>query len=115
MRSDLFVYLSGPLTAKHGYTVEENVAAATKVYWECLRRGVPAFCPHLSAAFPSAFDIDYTVWIEYDYRIIERSTHVLLLPRWEQSSGALLEKAYAEKYGIPVVESLDAILEGVPV
>ena len=27
MRCDLFVYLSGPMTAAHGYGVDDNVAA----------------------------------------------------------------------------------------
>lgn len=113
MRRDLFVYLSGPITAKNGRTVEQNVADAVAVYLDCLRRGVPAFCPHLSGAFPSAFEIDYETWIDYDFAIIDRCTHVVMLPRYEESSGALRERAYAESIGKPVVYSigeLDAVL-----
>ena len=40
MRTDLFVYISGPMTAKHGYTVEENVAAGLRIFLDCLKRGV---------------------------------------------------------------------------
>src|SRR5574342_1232287 len=60
---DVFVYLSGPITAKYGYTVEQNVAQALKVYLDCLRAGVTCFCPHLSGAFPSAFDVPYETWL----------------------------------------------------
>jgi hypothetical protein len=109
MNRDVFVYLSGPITAKHGYTVEENVAAAVKVYLECLRRGIPAFCPHLSGAFPSAFNVDYETWIAYDFAVIERCTHVMMLPRWETSAGAVREKAHAEALGCAVVHSLDEL------
>ena len=109
MRLDVFVYLSGPITAKHGYSVEDNVASAIRVYWACLRAGIPAFCPHLSAAFPTAFEIHYENWMAYDYAVIDRCTHVLLLPRWETSAGALQEKAYAEARGLPVVQSIGEI------
>lgn len=49
------VYLSGPMTAKHGFSIEENVAAGVKVFLACLKQGIPAICPHLSGAFPSAW------------------------------------------------------------
>jgi hypothetical protein len=110
MRKDIFVYLSGPITAKHGYTVEENVAAATRVYWELLKRRIPAFCPHLCGSFPTAWAvIPYEAWLEYDYAVIDRCTHVLLLPRWETSAGALLELAYAEKQGKIIATEIDAL------
>lgn len=114
MREDCFVYISGPITAKHGYSVEENTATAVKVYLGLLIRGIPAFCPHLSAAFPSAFsDVTYDKWLEYDYRVIDRCTHVLMLPRWRASTGAVLEKEYAESKGIRICydfEELEACL-----
>jgi len=111
MNRNVFVYLSGPITAKHGYTVEENVAAAVKVYLECLDAGIPAFCPHLSGAFPSAFNIDYEKWIAYDFAVIERCTHLLMLPRWETSAGAVREKLFAEQRGIPVFSSFRELLD----
>jgi len=98
MRSDVFVYLSGPITAKDGYSVEENVAAAVKVYIECLKRGIPVFCPHLSGAFPSAHsDVPYEAWMAYDFAVIDRCTHICLLPRWRDSAGAVREWTYAAK------------------
>jgi len=105
----MFVYLSGPITAREGRIVEdeEHVAAAAKVYFECLRSGIVAFCPHLSGAFPSAFEIGYDVWIEYDYAIIDRCTHLLMLPGWKTSRGALLEHQYALDTGKGIFESLD--------
>lgn len=107
-----FVYLSGPITARHGFSVEENVASALKVYWECLRAGIPAFCPHLSAAFPTGHTaVDYERWMAYDFAVIERCTHVLMLPRWETSSGALREMDFAEKRQLPISCSLDVLQE----
>lgn len=104
MRKDLFVYLSGPMTAKHGVSMEENVAAGLRVHLDLLNRGIPNFCPQLSGAFPSAWsDVDYERWIAFDLAVIDRCTHVLMLPRWESSNGALIEKEYAERAGKPVL------------
>lgn len=110
MRKDILVYLSGPITAKH-HTVEENTASAIKVYFDLLSRGVPAFCPHLSAAFPSAFTVPYDVWLAYDYAVIDRCTHMLMLPGWADSNGALLEARYAQyERQMPIAYSVDEFL-----
>lgn len=107
MRRDVFVYISGPMTAKNGHSIEENVAAGLRVFLDCLRLGIPAFCPHLSGAFPTAWaDIDWTTWLDYDLAVIDRCTHVLMMPRWETSAGALKERAYAHDHGKPIIHSL---------
>lgn len=105
MRSDVFLYLSGPITAKNGFSVEENVGSALKVYLDCLKRNLPAFCPHLSGIFPSAHqEIAYETWMRYDFAVIDRCTHVVLLPRWEMSAGALREREYAAKNGKTILK-----------
>lgn len=110
MRTDLFVYISGPMTAKHGYTIEENVAAGLRVFLDCLKAGIPAYCPHLSGAFPTAWtDVSWETWIEHDLRVIDRCTHVLMMPRWETSAGAVKEREYAEAIGKPIVMSIEEI------
>lgn len=104
MRRDLFVYLSGPMTARDGFLMEENVAAGLRVHLDLLRQGIPNFCPQLSGAFPSAWaDVPWEHWLDFDKAVIDRCTHVLMLPRWESSKGALVEKAYAESIGVPVL------------
>lgn len=104
MRRDVFLYLTGPITAKHGRTIEDNVALALRVYIQCLHLGLPSFCPQLSGIFPTAhLDVDYETWLQYDYAVIDRCTHVVKLPNWEQSTGALREIAYANERNIPVI------------
>lgn len=111
MRKDLFVYISGPMTAKNGFTIEENVAAGVRVYLDCLQRGIPAFCPHLSGAFPSAWSaLDWERWLEYDLAVIDRCTHVLVLPRWATSAGAIREVRYADSIGKPVITDVKELL-----
>jgi hypothetical protein len=110
MRKDIFVYLSGPITAKQDYSVEENVASALRIYLECIRRGIPAFCPQIGGAFPSAWaDVPYETWLAYDFAVIDRCTHLLMLPRWETSAGALREIDHARLRGIPVVLAIDEL------
>jgi hypothetical protein len=107
--NDRFVYLSGPITAKHGFTVEENTAAAVKVHLDLISRGIWNFCPHLSAAFPSAFSVDYETWMRYDLAVIDRCTHIVMLPRWETSDGAVRERDYAISKG-KTVTSVEGLL-----
>ena len=111
MNPDVFVYLSGPITARDGHSVEQNVADALTVFLACLRLGLPAFCPHLSGAFPSAHaDVPYNVWMAYDFAVIDRCTHLLMLPRWDTSRGAIREREYATRRGLPVADSLAELL-----
>ena len=100
-RPDVFVYLSGPITARHGFTVEQNVAQAVRVYLRCLGDGLVCFCPHLSGVL--ADEMSYATWMAYDLAIIDRCTHVMLLPRWDTSDGARQEVEYARSLGKPIV------------
>jgi|ERR1041384_1080190 hypothetical protein len=112
MRTDCFVYISGPMTARETFCVEENCVVGAKMYFALLRRGIPAFCPHLSAFWPSAFtEIPYTDWIEYDFRVIDRCTHLLMLPRWQESKGAVQEHAYALEKGVAITYSLAELIQ----
>lgn len=106
------VYLSGPITAGAGYAVEENVAAALRVYLACVGRGIPAICPHLSAIFPSSWAlVSYDAWLAHDFALIERCTHVVMLDGWERSRGARAERAYAEQIGVRVLTSVEEALD----
>ena len=109
LRHDLFVYLSGPISAAHGYSIDDNVAAGLRVFFDCVARGIPAFSPHAIGAFPSTWQIDRQQWVAYDCAVIDRCTHVLLLPRWETSPGAVAERDYALRIGTPVITSLEEL------
>lgn len=108
MRTDILVYISGPMTAKDGRTIEHNTADGVAVYLDLLRHGIPAFCPHLCGAFPSAWTaLPHAEWLAYDYAIIDRCTHMLMMPRWETSTGARLEHDYAMRRGMPILFSME--------
>lgn len=111
---DALVYIAGPLTAKGGFTVEENIAAASRVLIELLMDvGVPAICPHTLSDFVTAHDptrCDYDRWIEFDFALIDRCTHVLMLPRWTTSKGAQLEYEYAKSRQLPIYYLVDDLV-----
>lgn len=106
----MLVYLSGPITAADGHSVQENVDAAIAVYLRLMRNGVNAFCPHLSALVPEAFGIGYERWIEYDFAMIDVCSHMLMLDRWESSPGAVRERVYAMMMGKIVVYRVEDLL-----
>ena len=108
MNRDVFVYLAGPLSATRERTVEENTAIAVKTFMILLQEGIPAFCPHLTAAHPSAWTLfSYDVWLAYDIAVLDRCTHVLMLPGWRDSTGA--QREYDHAYGThkPIAYDLD--------
>lgn len=99
------------MTARDGRLIEENTIAGLRIYLDLLRCGIPAFCPHLSGAFPSAWSVlSHAEWLAHDCAIIDRCTHVLMMVGWETSIGARHERAYAESIGRPVVESVDELI-----
>ena len=113
MRINVFVYISGPITAKNGYLIEENVATGLKMFLDLINLGIPAYSPQITAGFPSAFNVPWEQWILYDYAVIKRCTHVLMLPRWSESRGARLEREFAEENNIRVCESLPELLDAI--
>ncbi len=106
-----FVYISGPITPSNGRTIEDNVALAVKTFCELTRQGIPSFAPHLGAAFPSCHEIDYHIWMAYDLAVLARCTHILMLPGWEKSKGAVLERTYAVGAHIPILYSIEELVE----
>jgi len=110
MNTKVLVYISGPITSKNGYTIEENVAAGVKIYLDLIHLGIPAYCPQMVAAFPSAFNISWERWLEVDYAVIQRCTHMLMMPRWRESKGAIEERTFADAANLRVCESIPELL-----
>jgi len=112
MRPNIFVYISGPITSRHGYLVEESVAEALKVFLQLTSEGILSFCPHLTAAFPSAHaKVSYNTWMDYDLAMIDHCTHILMLPRWRESDGAIKELNYGAFHKKEIHYSFEELLE----
>lgn len=110
MKKGVLVYLSGPITPWGDQTVEMNVAVAVDYFCELIRYGIPAIAPQLGAAFPSCHEIDYRIWMEYDFAVIDKCTHMLMLPNWKESKGATEELGYAVAHNIPISYSIQELL-----
>lgn len=108
MKNGVFVYISGPIAPRNGKPIEENVLAGVYAFIKLTQLGIPSFCPHLGAMFPSCHsEVSYQTWMDYDLAVIDRCTHMLMLPGWRESSGSRQEREYAEGLEMPIFESLD--------
>lgn len=96
------VYLSGEITGDPDYKGKFQAAAA-----RLSRNGW--FTVLNPAVLPKGLkEADY---MRIAFAMIEAANGVILLPSWEESPGARLEKAYAERIGIPCKEYTE-IMEG---
>ena len=104
------LYLSGPYSPGNGRTVAENIAVALAHAVAAARKGWFPFTPHLNTA---GFEIDCPDvpnedWIDGDIailRLLPRArAAVLLLPGWEQSKGARLERDWAIHLNLEVFD-----------
>lgn len=102
----MIVYMAGPITAKDGFTVEQNVEQAARIWYQLVKACIPTFCPQLGVALQMSFDTDYDVWMRYDFALIDLATHVLMLPRWETSHGARMEHQHARETGKVIVHDV---------
>lgn len=106
----MIVYIAGPLSATTERTTEENVQAAVEVFLALSREGLHAFCPHLTALVPAAFDVPYERWMEHDFAFLERCDVVLMIEGWERSPGARREHDLALTLGKRVIYDVEELL-----
>lgn len=97
----LVAYLSGPITGVPDY--RRKFARAERRLSDC---GYIVLNP---SVLPEGMDRqDY---MQVDFAMLDAADFVILLPGWEGSKGACLEKAYAE-YTEKEVYELDAFFSG---
>ncbi|MFA7122371.1 MAG: DUF4406 domain-containing protein [Bacilli bacterium] len=95
------LYIAGPYSAGHGRSVTDNIAVARRYAVAAAKAGWMPFTPHLNTA---GFEIDcpeisHESWIHGDLAILRCLTRgrgsVLMLPNWQESKGARLERDWA--------------------
>ena len=106
------VYVAGPFRSKsepyNYWEQQQNINAAAVIALEVWRRGHACLCPHLNSA-PFNGAADDAIWLAGDLAMLARCDVVLMLPGWEQSSGATAEHGYAISRGIPVVYEIERL------
>ena len=104
------LYIAGPYSAGNGRTIAENIAVARSYAVAAAKAGWMPFTPHLNTA---GFEVDcpeisHEEWLAGDLAILralsQTGVAVLLLPGWEQSKGARLERDWAIHLNLEVFD-----------
>ena len=113
------IYIAGKYTGVTYAEVEKNIIDARRAAIDLLskkwEKGFFPVTPHLNTAHFESMreivfcNIDYDFWLKGTKEILKRCDGILLLENWIYSSGAIEEKKYAEKLGIPIYYSIDEI------
>lgn len=108
MSTKPLIYVAGPLMSfgVQATNVRNGVLAALAL----MKAGIDAFCPHMSW-FADLFENeppDYERWISLDFNVLVRCDGLLRLPG--RSPGADREVAFANEHGIPVFNTVEAVI-----
>lgn len=99
------VYVAGKYRSKQGiFGVTQNIEASRVVSRQLWAMGLAPISPHCNSNLMDGPDIDDKVFLDGDLEILRRCDAVIMLPDWQESSGATAEKAFAESLGIPVLD-----------
>lgn len=109
------VYVSGPYSAPTNYKRRLHVWAAwttAAAVWGL--KGAYAVCPHcntedMDGAAGVTPEEDYGKFIEADLDLVARCDAVLMLPGWERSHGARLERNRAAELGKPIFDTVEEV------
>lgn len=102
------IYVAGPFRGPNSWEIEQNIRRAETLALEVWRAGMAAICPHTNTRFYQGA-ADDAVWLAGDIAILLRCDAILMTPDWARSTGATAEKREAERLGIPVFLTLDAL------
>jgi len=106
------IYIAGKLTDTENHLILANIEKAYNVFIELLRCGIYSICPHtltthiIDAKVDTLKGMDYEIWIEYCFSVLQRCDAVLMLDNWQDSYGAKKELSYTKKLGLPIYYSV---------
>lgn len=96
----MLIYVSG----KYSGSIDENIEEAAQIAAELWEKGHAVICPHLNTAHfeqrcPS---VTWETYISGDLNMISRCDGMVMVPNWEDSKGAIVERDYALSLKMPV-------------
>jgi hypothetical protein len=96
------IYIAGPYRSKWGLPGRIiNIIKArrwAKLYWRC---GYAVICPHSNSALMDGVVPDI-LFLNGGLEILKKCDMVVMIPGWEKSEGAIKEREFALKVGVPV-------------
>jgi Domain of unknown function (DUF4406) len=100
------VYIAGPYSGKKLMAVEANIETARSAAIWCARKNIYYFCPHLNSALFDLYVPETSVDFYYamDKIFLTKCDAILLLPKWEYSTGASGEYNEALTLGLRTFE-----------
>ena len=100
------IYISGKYTGD----IDENISIARTYACELWEEGYAVICPHLNTSHMERdCKATYEDFIEGDFEMVRRVDAVFMLPEWEMSKGANLERRVALERNIPVFYTIKDI------
>jgi hypothetical protein len=96
----MLLYVSG----KYSGDIDANIETAMVIAAELWIKGHAVICPHANTAHfeRRGLSLTYEDYIAGDLNMISRCDGLVMIPDWENSKGAVIEKDYAESLNIPI-------------
>lgn len=110
------IYVSGPYTAEYRIEVDANIARAQYASLSLWRQGFGCITPHLnSARFERlAPEVPYGAYLETYMSMIPLCQGMLMLPGWEESKGARIERQRGIDLGLIVANHQVLLMTAFP-
>jgi hypothetical protein len=108
------VYLAGAYSGATLMEVNRNIQEARNVALTLAKRRIPFLCTILQTAhFDTVLgehDPGYEHWINVSLEVLKRCDAIFLIPNWQQSKGANLEREAAIARRMPVFEDIEVLI-----
>jgi hypothetical protein len=108
------IYVAGKFTAPTREGVQQNIRHAETVGLEVCKLGLFPVVPHCNTSHANYESLQpYTFWIEGTLELLRRCDAIVMVPGWEESRGAKGELLEAQRIGLPVFLTLEALAESI--
>jgi len=96
------VFICGPYTSPDRWQEEQNVRSAEEVGYRVAQAGAYPVIPHANTRHYFSGIQTPQFWYAATMAEMRTCDALVMVPGWAQSTGAVAEKAEAERLGIPV-------------
>ena len=112
-RRKTVIGIVGPYTGNTTYEVFKNIEIARHTAEKVWSAGFSCFCPHLNTAFMDGIHgISAEAWYDGTLELMTRCDAILVLGRWEGSTGTKHEIEIAKQLKMPVYFRLNDVIIG---